>query len=270
MFITVITDCKSENDKARQFTRYATMFNCPISIVGVDSHLTHDATIEAAGNLVDTLDAALGQAGIVVANVAPRGEIKQKWHNGTPFCYFYVGKTLVISTVEGYILSLVKKLQLTTEINLLKLEDVLAKAQKLGLVDTQLADHITRTQFRSFEFIPRLAKWLDEGLELPASKTGLEQIADVPECVWYIDAFGNIKTTLTNQQYKLTPGELVKTNLGEFKYYERLKDLPLGEFGLYPGSSGYQQLRFLELAKQRGDGNAQLQLHVGSEVKILV
>jgi hypothetical protein len=36
-------------------------------------------------------------------------------------------------------------------------------------------------------------------------------------------------------------------------FYNRLKDLPHGEIGMYIGSSGFGTKRFLEITKQKGE-----------------
>jgi len=263
MFITVINDCKSENDIARQETRLMSLFGTPISFVGVSSDFSVNATLEAAGNLIDVLDAIEDREGIVLLNVAPRGEQKKDGYNGTPFCYFKYNNTLVISTVRGNSLSLVKKLGLITELNLVSVDDAVAYAHQNKLLSDGQANYIPLSQFRSFDFTPRLAHWLHQGIDIPHTKIPLASIEDVPPCVWYVDAFGNCKTTILGSEIKVQPGSQLNTNLGKFSYYSRLKDLPKGETAWYQGSSGIGSRRFVEIATQMKAGSAAKTLNIG-------
>lgn len=116
MFTTIITDCKADNEAGRQISRFNSLGLGPTNLIGVDSSLDKDATIEAGGNLIDVLDASEGKEGVVVVNAAPRGN-KKDGSNGTHFAYFYHKKTLVISTIKGNCLSLVKKLKISENVN---------------------------------------------------------------------------------------------------------------------------------------------------------
>lgn len=78
MFCTIISDCQDDNVFGRQKTRIAALFGSSIdaiTMIGVSNEL------EAAGNLVDVLDAAGGASGIVLVNVAPRDD-KAKQRGG--------------------------------------------------------------------------------------------------------------------------------------------------------------------------------------------
>lgn len=268
MFTTIITDCKEENEKGRQLTRWASLGFSNINLVGVDSNLGNTSTIEAAGNLIDILDAADGIEGVVFANVAPRGHIDEDGYNGTDFSYFYYKNTLVISTVRGYTLSLVKKFGLTDAVSVVRLPEVLEKAHSLNLIDRFAVEHIKNSQFRSFDYVPRLARWILDGNQLPTETLELSTRADIPNCVWCIDAFGNAKTTISSKDIIFRHGDNVKTKFGEFYFYNRLKDIPNGKPGIYIGSSGINDSRFLEIAVQASNGSAAkaFGLKVGDEV----
>ncbi len=122
MQITIINDCCDENAKLRQisragsliknssvnprtkglkgwlvkkilgfsensdFSNFANNFGGGVNCFGAKSE------IEAAGFLVDAIDAMEGREGIVLVNVAPRGGKSKKWENGAPFGYFGAGK----------------------------------------------------------------------------------------------------------------------------------------------------------------------------------
>ncbi len=270
MYITIITDCTSQNDRGRQETRFVTLFQMPISFVGIESTLGNNSTIEAAGNLIDVLDASDDQRGIVIVNVAPRGN-KNEGKNGNFFCYFRYKNSLVISSTKGYTLSLVKKLKLVDSVNILDTEKVLDFAVSQKLISQDLKNHIVNSQFRSFDFVPRVAKWLTDGVKLPFNNTKIEQFDDIPACIWLIDSFGNAKSTLLKEAIQTGPDKKVKTNLGNFHYYQRLKDIPKGETAIYIGSSGIENQRFVEIATQGIPGSAtkKLKLKVGQRLNLL-
>ncbi|MBI1839007.1 MAG: hypothetical protein HYR95_01760, partial [Candidatus Colwellbacteria bacterium] len=103
MNITIINDCRDANAAGRQAARAATLLGGTVAFIGVTNDL------EASGNLIDALDAIEGKGGIVLVNVAPRNGTAKKWENGTPFGYFWYKETLVLASVDGLTLSLVKK-----------------------------------------------------------------------------------------------------------------------------------------------------------------
>jgi hypothetical protein len=289
MFTTIITDCKGENEAGRQIARYASLGLGPANLVGIGSGLDDDATIETAGNLVDILDATEGKRGVIVANVAPRGN-REDGENGTQFSYFYYGKTLVIAIVKGYTFSLVKKLGITDSVKLLETSEVLEHAVFAGLINAKQAAQINKSQFRSFDFVPRVAQWLLQGAILPSKPYPLSTVSDIPSCIWHIDSFGNAKTTLfakdlsslnfertqsVEKTGSIHTGQVdnahINTNFGVFNYYERLKDVPAGETAIYTGSSGIGSKRFIEIATQgvAGSAAATLKLKVGDVVEIM-
>ncbi|MCS7091891.1 MAG: SAM-dependent chlorinase/fluorinase [Patescibacteria group bacterium] len=257
MFVTIITDCKEENEKGRQVTRWASLGFTNINIVGVSSDLGSIPTIEAAGNIIDSLDASEGKEGVVFANVAPRGYIKEDGENGTDFAYFYYKKTLVVSTIRGYTLSLVKKLNLVNQVSVVKLVNVLDHAKKIGLIDETGMEYIKNSQFRSFDYVPRLVSWIFKGEKFPTENLQISTRKNAPNCIWCIDAFGNAKTTIASNEISFSHGELIQTNFGKITFYNRLKDIPEGKAGIYIGSSGIKDVRFLEIAVQSKKGSAQ-------------
>jgi S-adenosylmethionine hydrolase len=106
------------------------------------------------------------------------------------------------------------------------------------------------SQFRSFDYMPRLAKWLHDGIEVPHEELPLDQIADIPHAVWWVDNFGNCKTTILPEEIGFEPGKVIKSEIGDLTCYFRLKDVPNDEPGLIIGSSGYGSQRFLEVVVQ--------------------
>lgn len=271
MFVSIITDCKGENEKGRQIIRWASLGFKNINIIGIESSLGINSTIEASGNIIDAIDASEGKKGVVFANVAPRGYIKEDGLNGADFAYFYYKKTLIISTIRGYTLSLVKKLNLVKNVSVTKLDKVLKQAEKLGLINKTKLIHIKNSQFRSFEYVPYLADWLMKEYEFITEELDISKQENIPNCIWCIDAFGNAKTTITSKEISFMHEDLIKTSIGEFKFYKRLKDVPKKNVGIYIGSSGIENTRFLEIAVQAKKGSAQkaFNLKVGDKINLL-
>ncbi|MDD3006431.1 MAG: hypothetical protein PHX30_02485 [Candidatus Pacebacteria bacterium] len=265
MQISIINDCFDENAQLRQISRAGSLFpNAGVNCFAVKSEL------EAAGFLIDALDAFDGREGVVLVNVAPRNGEAKKWKNGTPFGYFRHGETLVVSSVDGLVLSLCNKLDLISEFFVLDIEEVMNFISDTEL-DGENKRRIINTQFRSFNFLPRAADWVWRKYDLPKEKLGLSEIKDVPEGVWFIDNFGNVKTTFLGENFDFKNGEEVQVSIrGEkrsFVFSERLKDLPDKEIGVVEGSSGFGNKRFLEIIRQGGDAAQELGLQVGDSIE---
>ncbi|HVZ58313.1 MAG TPA: SAM hydroxide adenosyltransferase [Patescibacteria group bacterium] len=270
MFTTIITDCTDANVEGRLGTRVASLFGVTPTFVGVGNNLQTNnaqdpAEYEAAGCLIDVLDASEGE-GVILVNVANRHGKGKKWPNGTPFGSFYVGKQLVVATIDGYCLSFIKKLHLASEIQIFDIPTVTASLVQQHILTPELAQRINHTQFRSFEFQPRVAKWLTDGLTLPTQSYSLAQVEALPESIWYIDNFGNCKTTLLPEDIGFTQGKTIPTKLGELMCFARMKDVPNGQPGLIIGSSGYGEKRFLEVIVQGVSAAKKFHLSVGSTI----
>lgn len=246
MFVTIINDCHDSNTMGRQATRAGRLFpQAMITTVGIEQN-----ELEAAGNLIDMLDASAGSNGLIMVNVAPRHGRGKKWPNGTPFGYFYYRKTLVIATVAEQSLSLVKKLGLVHTMKLTDVPIVIDAMVSQGYLEKKLRDLIVKSQFRSYDYMPRLAKWLFDGVTVPAEDYSFDNIADAPKAIWWVDNFGNCKTTMFPEEIGHEPGKKLQSKIGELTCYERLKDLGNDEAGLIIGSSGLEERRFLELVVQ--------------------
>lgn len=244
----------------RQATRISTLFGLNPSLVAINNY----SELEAAGNIIDVLDASDGQTGVLLVNSAPRH--KKKWPNGTPFGYFYYKKTLVVSTIDGLCLSLIKKFGLTPEICLTDVPTVVDFMIKEGHLDPHLRHTIAESQFRSYDYMPRLAKWIEDGLEVPYESYSIKEVEDAPKAVWWVDNFGNCKTTLLREDVGFEPGKIIKTKFGEFKCYTQLRDVPVGEAALTIGSSGLHDKRFLEIIVQGKSAAEKFRITVGSEI----
>lgn len=243
MTITLITDCYDANAAGRQSVRLSGLFNITPTIIGVHSDL------EAAGNLIDALDAAEDRPGVFIVNVAPRNGKAKKWPNGTPFCYFRYRQSLIISSVDGLALSLAKKLGIVTTLRVLDIPTACEAMITEGALDATLADTIRTTQFRSFEFLPRVAHFLSNNQDIVGEDWPISNITDAPQAIWWIDNFGNAKTTLFGTELKQTNG-LIETCVGLLPVYQHLSQVPDGMTALTEGSSGLGTQRFIELVIQ--------------------
>lgn len=295
MFITIINDSRDGNALGRSATRAMSLFGCAVAAIGVVDDL------EAAGNLVDALDAGEGGEGVVLVNVAPRqGHGKKldkglvgfvplrgishsetdssdvaKRENGSPFGYFYYGKTLVVSSIDGVTLSLVKKLAITDRIMVL---DIAATGKAMagkGIISAEIAERMATTQFRSYEFLPRVAQWIMHGETVVSigppllARQSLGVGGDVPQlpkAIWWIDSFGNAKTTLLPDEILFAEGKNVETLFGSLPYHASLKDVPDGDAALIIGSSGIGDKRLLEIIVQGGSAAERFHLVSGSLV----
>lgn len=274
MFATIINDCRDQNAMGRQATRLASLLECPVVPIGVENDL------EAAGMLVDALDASEGREGVVLVNVAPRqsngkkrnegsvgytAETKERRENGSPFGYFYYQETLVVTSVDGLTPSLARKLGITDHIALLDIPAALTMLTEIGDISPATAERIKQTQFRSFEFLPRVARRLLHAKDFPTAEYIVEK-ADLPATAWYVDIFGNVKTTLLAREAKYAPGSKVQTDVGELTFVARLKDVADNTPALIVGSSGINEDRFCEIVIQGENAARKLGINVGSVI----
>jgi len=267
MQITIINDCLDQNAKLRQITRTGSLFeNCSVSCFGVRSDL------EAAGFLVDAIDAFGGREGIIMVNVAPRNERAKKWKNGTPFGFFWNKKTLIISSVDELTLSLAKKLGVIKNFYILDIAEVLNSINNKEL-NRNTKRRIINSQFRSFDFLPRAARWIMKKENIPFGEYNLSEIPVSPNAVWFVDNFGNIKTTLLKEEINLDAKNEVAIKINgkikKFSFYDRLRDFPNKTTGLTVGSSGVEEKRFLEIISRGGNAGKKLNIKSGSLIGIV-
>ena len=267
MFVTIINDCRDENAAGRQLTRAHALFGVAATLVGVGSAIERAETesdLEAAGNLLDVLDAGEGKEGVVLVNVAPRyGEAKQ-WENGTPFCYFSYRETLVLSSVAGRTLSLTKKLDLVETVTVLDLAEIGSVLAHARIVSEEEGARIASSQFRSFDVLPRAALALSRGIELPGKPQAIAETLDAPRAVWFVDSFGNCKTTLLREDLGST---MLTINDTQIPFIASLKDEPDGEAAAIVGSSGIGDRRFIEVVVQGTSAVAEFGLKIGSRIE---
>jgi hypothetical protein len=258
MNITIINDCRDANAAGRQIARATALLNGPVSFIGITSDLT------AAGNLIDTLDALEENPGVILVNVAPRNGAAKKWENGTPFGYFWYKNILVLSSIDGFTLSLIKKFGLTEFINVFDIPEVLNYLVANNVLPKELETYITNTQFRSYEFLPRAAAFLIQGQKLPTTQLSIKEIPDAPPAVWWIDNFGNGKTTLLLED--IENQTILNTKFGPLNYFARLKDVPDKTAAVITGSSGLGEKRFLEIVVQGENAEKQFNLVIGEDI----
>lgn len=243
MFTTFINDCKDDNARTRQTSRVGSLLKTNLSFIGVDSDL------EAGMQLIDILDATDGREGLILVNVAPRGNDTKHYENGTPFAYTWYKKTLIISSIEGYALSALKKLNLIKDIYLLDIHIASEIMLNSEFISEAEAKRIPLSQFRSFDFTPRVGVFMMQGNHLPSTLYNLDQVPLLPPAIWNIDNFGNCKTTILSEEISQT--QTITTRFGKLSFFNRLHDVPDANTALVKGSSGIGNFRFLEILTQR-------------------
>ncbi|HEX3082453.1 MAG TPA: SAM hydroxide adenosyltransferase [Candidatus Saccharimonadia bacterium] len=273
----IITDCYDDNARGRQQTRFMRLFGVVPTFLSVKapSHYLEAGGIQATGHLIDQLDAAIslpqshkGGKTVILMNVATRGEdVRKRWNNGTPFCYAWVGDVLICSTYDGPGLSLARDLGIIKEVQVMDIPTVMKAAIEWGELTEEEAYRIEHTQFRSYEFLPLAARWIYEGRDVPSETGTLEHLPSVKDHIWFIDNFGNAKTTILPEQIGFEEGKQFKLANGHVAVCtRRLADVPHGKVALTIGSSGFGNRRFVEVTIQRGNAAKTLGLSVGGLV----
>lgn len=111
-------------------------------------------------------------------------------------------------------------------------------------------------QFHSRDLYSRIAAHLMDYLEdeMELEETGMDTIPDLKGYyIGHIDNFGNIKTTITHSELKgkYEYGEIIRVKINgitkQVKYVTNLFGGTPGELVIYPGSSGKQDDRYLEI-----------------------
>jgi hypothetical protein len=261
MHIAIINDCRDDNAAIRQLVRAASLTGASVSFCGVGDY----GDLGAAGNLIDTLDAFGEKDGAVLVNVAPRHHDKE-WKNGTPFCYALYKKVRIVASYDGYTLSLLKKLKLVDSVELLDIPEATEAMVLNGALPALERERIINSQFRSFDFVPRVAAYLTAYGTLPAIRTPLSTVPDAPRAVWWVDNFGNAKTTLLPEDIGFSDGGEYITRFGTLPCIANLARVPKGTVALTIGSSGYGTQRFLEVAVSGGRADERFAIHPGIEV----
>lgn len=261
MHIAIINDCHDDNVVGRQLARVASLLpGASVSFSGVGDY----ADLAAAGNLIDVLDAFEDREGAILVNVAPRHKEAKKWPNGTPFGYFRYNNVLVVASIDGLTLSLIKKLGLVEAITVMDIPTAASEMVKNGFITEEIAGYLSKTQFRSFDFVPRAAAYLLSGKSLQGTTLPLSEVADAPRAAWWVDNFGNVKTTMLPGEVGFEPGKDISFGTQTFNCFERLKDVPDATPALIIGSSGIGEQRFLEIVVQGRRASDTFNLGIGS------
>jgi len=264
MFNTIITDCSDANAQGRQETRARILLGITPTFVPIPGTLDAAASLEASGNIVDILDAAGDAEGIVLANVAPRHGEERHWGNGTPFGYFKYRHTLVVTTISGLMLSLPKKLGLVEQYKVIDMQQTLERMCAGGVLTKEDVEYIAVSQFRSYDFLPRVATWLVGGSDVVAEGLPLHDIPAAGNRIWGIDNFGNAKTTLL--AHELPESGVVHTRWGDLPVVRSLKDVPDNSTAIIIGSSGLGEDRFAEVVMQGASAAQTLSLKAGMQL----
>lgn len=257
MFITLINDCCDANAQTRQEIKISNLFGVSPIFCGVSSD------IEAAGNLIDSLDASKKEEGIVLLNVAPRNGNAKKWPNGTPFGYFYYGKTLVLSSIGGCSLSLIKKLKITDAIKIINLDKSVEKLKNQKIIKTSEAEKIKNTQFRSLEFLPLAAYAIFNNKKISFEEKKLDFVPEINKQIWWVDNFGNCKTSILENEINSQTLSEIKRKIPGIEYIKRLKDVGDEKTALIIGSSGLDGKKFAEIIIQGGNASKKYNLKSG-------
>lgn len=267
----LITDCHCANAALRQDMAW-------VNFAGTDNPgqpriITGD--IDGSGMLVDALVESRGLRWIILCQSSPRDKEAKRKRNGSPFGYFWYKQTLAIVSLDGHMLSLPKQLGFITDLTDVRKIDIpkaLASRVKSGELTKNIANVIKRSQFRSLKFAPRAAGWLCGHEYVPFTSFSLSEIPDFGTRVWWVDNFGNCKTSVRVSEVSYEEGRTLRTNIGSFACISDLGDVPEGQPAAVVGSSGLEDDEFIELVVQGvGSGGAAKRygLEVGSEFQVL-
>ena len=123
-------------------------------------------------------------------------------------------------------------------------------------LQTEEAECILRTQFRSLEIL-RIAKWLvdDEDRACALTDGTVGHFPRLPPAVWYVDNFGNLKTTISANEFPEVRPSLSLTRL---PVHRALSDVPEGTLAWVTGSSGFRGDRLMEIVLRGGSARERL------------
>lgn len=181
---------------------------------------------------------------IIYSNTAPRKDTKQKRkaNAGEKFVYVQLQNNCqVLAVNSGYCLSFVKN-------RIKKFKAV--KVANQG------------SQFRSRDFYPQaVVEVLQKNQKILGKKLDPKIIPELPQNrLAFVDGYGNLKTTIPDEQVKFEPGAKVKIKLNEVvrtAYYTQGNfEVKEGELAFAPGSSGQEDDRFLEIFLRGGSAHA--------------
>lgn len=249
------TDCKDTNALSRvEAYLLALIKNANIRVYGANS--SEEIALSVYG-IVEIWKKAKSEGNVVVGNFAPRDK---KWTNGAPFCFARLYGNLIVGTPECFSL-LVSKNKLDR--NRIYQTDVFKVCSKF-MTEEEALD-ISKSQFRSLEYVPKLISWLLDEKDFPTNNA-----KDIPpvknEKVFFIDNFGNIIFSMSPIQFKDYSLGCEYFSIGDSvlcpaTMKERLSDLKDGELGFVLGSKG-----FVELICKGGNAASMLGVKIGDTI----
>lgn len=229
---------------------------------------------EAGHCVVDILGRPSPFQTVILANAAPRRDNdrdKAGWHNGTPFGHVWIEGRLVVSTIGGFALSLLKKVRCG---DLIIQRTDIAEVAPLLTSDHEEQTWLASTQFRSLDYVPRLAAaLLAKKVQIPSHN--YTEIPDLGDRVVYVDRpFRNVKLGLCLQDlidrgFDLEKPFSIQAHARTFVthfYPGGLTTIPEAQIGLVVGSSGWghpRQSKLLELQIKKGTAATALQVEAG-------
>ncbi|MEK9176956.1 MAG: hypothetical protein AAB923_01535, partial [Patescibacteria group bacterium] len=214
---TIISDCTDDNAVGRQQTRMSGITGGSVNYVGLTAPEALDGDtnrLQAAGHLIDQLDAFKDNPGVLCVHIAPRNENGKSGHtaNGARYGYFWYKNVIVVASLDGAALSLVKKLGLADTVRELDVPRTLRRMHQKGLISKAEIQQTLHTQFNSLEYLPRIGAFLLREGKAAGTDRDIETFEDAPRGVWLVDNFGNCKTTLVAEEFgfssAITPEEL--------------------------------------------------------------
>lgn len=225
-------------------------------------------SIEASLFLLDLMDALVNPLlparsissekysfGIIVNSAKRKGNNN---HNVT-FGKVVIDDVLIITTLGGYELSLLKKLQILPQDTwAYDIPKVLKWAVDSKLITSDYGVFLNETQFRTFELAPLLLLWESNSLSgLSDCCNQVKEIPDLNNRIVFSDIYGNLKTSEFsvypidyNRDFLLKIGDEER---GVITSYNQLSEIPDGKLGLNVwGSSGFNNIRLIELNVKGG------------------
>ena len=257
------TDCADSNAASRVTAHLtARLPNYNSYVYGINSW--QEASINLL-NIVEVWEKTGSTGNIVVGNIAPRTD--KSWQNGAPFCFVWVNGNLVIGTPACFAMLLREK---SIPGNIIYQTDVQEVCSKL-IEDQAEVEEISRTQFRSLWYVPRLAAWLVSFKKVPWKILDLKHVPAIEEEILLIDCFGNIKLSIDSSRLGDVLKGKTKFLVGQREYdipasYGRLSDIPNGQVGFIVGSGG----GLIELIVNGGSAAKHFDARIGEKIEFVV
>ncbi len=289
--VTYFTDCVAdETDKGDAHARMAvavgremglsTVTFVDVSYPGDGFDVAMTLVGVVAANQPTSLRRSKGYT-VVLNNSAPRRETQGSESNGRKVCAVVAeGNTLIVSTFSGGFFELAHRLGLVQSVMMFETEEVLGWAAKESLLTEAEAESMADDQFRGARYIPWLAGLLIEQLtagvvELPHEWFDLGERPKPRGLVARLDSqkFGpNVYLDVLADELAVDWGSgygRLQLRTGQLiRCYGRLADIPPGQLGAVPSSSGFGPRRFVMLAIQGGSGAQELARLLGEPMAV--